>query len=97
LRDESWAKEHDASKMDPSAIKSLLATKYADWAPELRKMLEVADESHAVTKPLFMLPIGFQWKNKPDVTIIGDAAHIMVPFAGEGVKISMADAMYLAR
>jgi 2-polyprenyl-6-methoxyphenol hydroxylase-like FAD-dependent oxidoreductase len=97
VRDESWAKEHDASKMEPNAIKSLLLKEYAEWAPELRKLIESVDDHGAVMRALYMLPIGFSWQSKPGVTIIGDAAHVMVPFAGEGANLSMADAMHLAQ
>jgi 2-polyprenyl-6-methoxyphenol hydroxylase-like FAD-dependent oxidoreductase len=97
VRDVSWAKEHDAAKLEPAAIKSLLREELKDWAPEFRNMLENVDEGGAVTRALFMLPIGFQWENKKGVTVIGDAAHVMVPFAGEGANLSMADAMYLAQ
>ncbi|PMD12339.1 FAD/NAD(P)-binding domain-containing protein [Hyaloscypha hepaticicola] len=97
VRDVSWAKEHDATKMEPGAIKELLGKEYDDWSPDFRKMLESVDEEGAVTRALYALPIPFQWENKPGVTVIGDAAHVMLPFAGEGANLSMADAMHLAR
>ncbi|PMD60427.1 FAD/NAD(P)-binding domain-containing protein [Hyaloscypha bicolor E] len=96
-RDVSWPKEHDAAKMDAVAIKSLLLEEHGDWGPEVKKMLESVDENGATMRTLFMLPIGFRWENKPGVTVIGDAAHVMVPFAGEGANLSMADSLYLAQ
>jgi 2-polyprenyl-6-methoxyphenol hydroxylase-like FAD-dependent oxidoreductase len=96
VRDVSWAKEHDAATMEPGAVKELLGNEYKDWSPELRKMLESVDEGGAVTRALWVLPIAFRWENKPGITAIGDAAHVMVPFAGEGANLSMADALHLA-
>ncbi|PHK28726.1 2-polyprenyl-6-methoxyphenol hydroxylase, partial [Nostoc linckia z16] len=34
---------------------------------------------------------------KPNVVLLGDAAHVMPPFAGEGVNMAMLDALDLSR
>ncbi|KAJ0424324.1 hypothetical protein BJY00DRAFT_309236 [Aspergillus carlsbadensis] len=48
-------------------------------------------------KPLYTLPIGTSWEHKSNVTLVGDAAHLMCPWAGEGVNLAMWDSLLLAR
>ena len=47
-------------------------------------------------RSIYQLPTGMTWNNKPGFTVIGDAAHLMSPFAGEGVNCAMDDARKLA-
>ena len=50
-----------------------------------------------VWRPLLVCPAHQQWKPKPNVTLIGDAAHVVPPYAGEGVNMAMLDALSLSR
>jgi 2-polyprenyl-6-methoxyphenol hydroxylase-like FAD-dependent oxidoreductase len=45
-----------------------------------------------ISRPL-LLPSRYRWDTAPSgrVTLLGDAVHLMVPFAGEGADLAMAD------
>ena len=42
------------------------------------------------------MPLDLRWETKPTITLLGDAAHWMPPFAGEGVNMAMLDALELS-
>ena len=50
-----------------------------------------------VSRPLLVCPTDQPWEPKKNATLIGDAAHIMPPYAGEGVNMAMLDALVLSR
>ena len=41
------------------------------------------------------MPLNQYWYAQSNVTMVGDAAHVMPPFAGEGVNMAMLDALEL--
>ena len=61
------------------------------WAPIFREAVSM------VLRPLLVCPSNQRWEPKPNVTLLGDAAHVMPPYAGEGVNMAMLDALVLSR
>ena len=61
------------------------------WDPLFREAASM------VWRPLIVCPPDQHWEPKPNVTLIGDAAHVMPPYAGEGVNMAMLDALVLSR
>lgn len=99
--DEGWVLNEGRCGFDATDLAAtqaaLLGTggRLQDWHPLVREAVARA-EGRTTPRPLFMLPPGFGWQHRRGVTIAGDAAHVMTPFAGEGVNVGMEDARRLA-
>ncbi|SFM35701.1 2-polyprenyl-6-methoxyphenol hydroxylase [Paenibacillus sp. 1_12] len=79
----------------PEEAKRQLLDHFDDWDESLKNYIRYANDT-ILPRRIYKLPIGLQWTRKPGVTLIGDAAHLMSPFAGEGVNMAMLDAAELA-
>ena len=90
-----WIKETAFNFDDPAGLRELFREQYQDWNPDLLRFIEASD---GVIKPLviYTLPAGLVWPHEKGTTLIGDAAHLMTPFSGQGVNVAMEDAIELA-
>ena len=95
---ETWLKDCDIDWEKPDIARALLAERYfGDCHVDIRRLIGEEASDGLIPRPLYMLPIGFTWRGRPGVTLLGDAAHLMTPFAGVGVNVAMADALDLAK
>lgn len=85
-------------------LRKLLLTNYdffASWSDEIKHLLTVTlneqpAEIEIVAHPMHMLPLTpYPHIHTKGIVLVGDAAHLMTPFAGKGVNIAMADSLSL--
>jgi 2-polyprenyl-6-methoxyphenol hydroxylase-like FAD-dependent oxidoreductase len=93
---ETWADDCGINWSGPDATEVLVKEHFNDCGEDLKRAI-LACHDELVVRKTWMLPVGITWESRSGVTLLGDAAHLMTPFAGVGVNVAMADALDLAK
>lgn len=67
---------------------------FAEWSRDWQELFK-GDEISIIPRTMYHFPLNQSWKPLPNLTMIGDAAHRMPPYAGEGANQALADALEL--
>lgn len=91
--DEDWFATSGIPFDDPAAARARLIDLLAGWDPRFTALIAACDDT-VVPRPITALPVGLTWPSRPDVTLLGDAAHLMPP-VGEGANMALLDGALL--
>lgn len=87
-REEDWIR---ANRFDVSGDGlARLTTEFSGWDDRLVALIARGSAVEGL-RPIHALPVAHQWEHRPGLSLVGDAAHLMSPFAGEGANLAMYD------
>ncbi|HEY8955834.1 NAD(P)/FAD-dependent oxidoreductase [Chitinophaga sp.] len=92
--EETWASGSGIDFSDKVQVVQCFKTMFADWGSLWFELFENVDLPILV-RPQYAVPSDQTWDAKSNLTLLGDAAHIMAP-SGEGVNLAMLDALELS-
>lgn len=93
--DESWAANNGLDYSDKTQLMAWFKKEYFEWSSIWYELFENATTAF-IPRPIYCMPLDQTWKALPNLTMLGDAAHVMPPFAGEGANMAMLDALELS-
>jgi 2-polyprenyl-6-methoxyphenol hydroxylase-like FAD-dependent oxidoreductase len=93
--DENWPADNGLDFSDNAQVLQWFKTEYSEWSPVWNELFENA-ATPFIPRLIYSMPADQTWETQSNLTLIGDAAHVMPPFAGEGANMAMLDALELS-
>lgn len=93
--DENWTTSNNLDYADKTMMLDWFKEEYAEWSKIWYELFENVSAPF-IPRTIYCMPLNQIWKALPNLTMIGDAAHVMPPFAGEGANMAMLDALELS-
>ncbi len=94
-----WYAAAKAPEAQPDAAigrKKELEIMYQDWFESIPELIAATDEVSILTTDLYDRPPTQPW-SKQNITLLGDAAHPMLPTMGQGACTALEDAYVVAK
>ncbi|TGE20967.1 FAD-dependent oxidoreductase [Hymenobacter metallicola] len=92
---EGWVRASGIDFSDERQVLAWFRQEFAGW-DEVWEELFTTGATQFVPRPQYCMPLDQTWAAQPNLTLLGDAAHLMPPYAGEGVNMAMLDALELS-
>ncbi|SMO36419.1 2-polyprenyl-6-methoxyphenol hydroxylase [Chryseobacterium rhizoplanae] len=93
--DENWPADSSLDFSDHAQMLKWFKTEYSEWSPIWNELFENTTTPF-IPRLIYSMPADQNWEAQSNLTLIGDAAHVMPPFAGEGANMAMLDALELS-
>jgi 2-polyprenyl-6-methoxyphenol hydroxylase-like FAD-dependent oxidoreductase len=91
----NWAAESGIDLKNSKQVLEWFKKEFVGWDTVWLELFEY-EQTQFIARPLYSMPLDQYWETQSNITLLGDAAHLLPP-NGEGVNAAMLDALHLSK